>query len=109
MFEWHASRTECLGDIMQLLKIIPFPQMNEERATEARLHIAVSSGEEYSIISVQRLDDLIVPRFFWFDFPEMGSLNGYDDIQVSICTSNICTRNHSSAQHCARSNKKKCH
>jgi hypothetical protein len=31
---------------------------------------ADSSGEEYSIISVQRLDDLIVPRFFWFDFPK---------------------------------------
>ena len=27
-----------------------------------------SSGAEYSIISVHKLDDLIVPRFFWFDF-----------------------------------------
>lgn len=36
---------------------------------DARLQTAVSSGEEYSIISVQRLDDLMVPRFFWFDFP----------------------------------------
>src|SRR6266567_7692773 len=37
------------------------------RAREARLHAAVSSGEEYSMISVQRLDDLMVPRFFWLD------------------------------------------
>jgi hypothetical protein len=39
---------------------------------DARLQTAVSSGEEYSMISVQRLDDLMVPRFFWFDFPETG-------------------------------------
>jgi hypothetical protein len=37
------------------------------RAMEARLQTAVSSGAEYSMISVQRLDDLIVPRFFWLD------------------------------------------
>jgi hypothetical protein len=35
---------------------------------EARLQTAVSSGAEYSMISVQRFEDLIVPRFFWFDF-----------------------------------------
>ena len=39
------------------------------RASEARLHTAVSSGEEYSMISVQRLEDLIVPRFCWLDLP----------------------------------------
>jgi hypothetical protein len=38
--------------------------INVGRAREARLQTAVSSGEEYSIISVQRLEDLIVPRFF---------------------------------------------
>ena len=39
---------------------------------EARLQTAVSSGEEYSMISVHRLDDLMVPRFCWFDFPDYG-------------------------------------
>ena len=43
--------------------------MKEGSAIEARLHTAVLSREEYSIISMQRLDNLIVPRFFWFDFP----------------------------------------
>ena len=28
-----------------------------------------SSGAEYSMISVHKFDDLIVPKFFWFDFP----------------------------------------
>ena len=46
-----------LDNIMQLPKIIPFPQMKEGSAMEARLHTAVWSGEEYSIISMQRLDD----------------------------------------------------
>jgi len=41
--------------------------MKVGRAREARLHTAVSSGAEYSIISVQRFDDLMVPRFFWLD------------------------------------------
>ena len=36
---------------------------------DARLQTAVSSGEEYSMISMQRLEDLMVPRFFWLDLP----------------------------------------
>ena len=32
---------------------------------DARLQTVVSSGEEYSMISMQRLEDLMVPRFFW--------------------------------------------
>ena len=44
--------------------------MNEGRASDARLHTAVSSGDEYSMISVHRLEDLIVPRFFWLDLPK---------------------------------------
>ena len=42
--------------------------MNLGSAIEAKLQTAVSLESEYSIISVQRLEDLIVPRFFWFDF-----------------------------------------
>ena len=38
-------------------------------ASDARLHrhMAVSSQEEYSIISVQRLEDLMAPMFCWLD------------------------------------------
>ena len=31
---------------------------------DARLQTAVSSGEEYSMISVHKFEDLIVPKFF---------------------------------------------
>ena len=42
--------------------------MKVGKARVARLHTAaVSSGAEYSMISVQRFDDLMVPRFFWLD------------------------------------------
>ena len=34
---------------------------------DARLQTAVSSGEEYSTISVHKFEDLIVPKFFWLD------------------------------------------
>jgi hypothetical protein len=37
--------------------------MKEGSAMEAISQTAASSGEEYCVISVQRLDDLIVPRF----------------------------------------------
>ena len=37
------------------------------RAIEARLQTATSSGDEYSMISVQRLEDLMVPKFCWLD------------------------------------------
>jgi hypothetical protein len=36
---------------------------NRGRAIEARLHTAVSSADVYSMISVQRLEHLMVPRF----------------------------------------------
>lgn len=42
---------------------------------EARLHTATSSFEVYSMISVHRLLDLIVPRFYWLDFELHESLN----------------------------------
>ena len=35
------------------------------RPMEARLQTATSSGDVYSIISVHRLEHLMVPRFFW--------------------------------------------
>ena len=44
------------------------------QAMEARLHTATSSGAVYSMISVQRLEDLMVPKFCWLDFPFAASL-----------------------------------
>lgn len=38
------------------------------RAIDARLHTAVSVGLEYSIISVHKFEDLMVPRFCWLLF-----------------------------------------
>lgn len=46
-------------------------EMKDGSARDARLQTAVSSGEEYSMISVQRLEDLMVPRFCWLDLPAM--------------------------------------
>ena len=53
---------------------LPFV-MKVGKARDARLQTAVSSGEEYSMISVHRFDDLIVPRFFWLDLPRDPELN----------------------------------
>ena len=50
-----------LGDIVKSYSPLT---TKERRAREARLQTAVSSGDEYSMISVQRVDDLVVPRFF---------------------------------------------
>ena len=36
---------------------------------DVRLQTVISSGEEYSMISMQRLEDLMVLRFFWLDLP----------------------------------------
>jgi hypothetical protein len=50
-----------LGDIVKSYSPLT---TKEGRAREARLQTAVSSGDEYSMISVQRFDDLMVPRIF---------------------------------------------
>lgn len=42
-----------------------------------------SSLEVYSMISVQRLEDLMVPRFFWFDLRLQWSLNSTYGVPVS--------------------------
>ncbi len=43
-------------------------------ASEARLHTATSFGSVYSMISVQRLELLMVPRFCWLDLRLAESL-----------------------------------
>jgi hypothetical protein len=49
-----------LGDIVKSYSPLT---TKEGRAREARLQTAVSSGDEHSMILVQRFD-LVVPRFF---------------------------------------------
>lgn len=49
------------------------------RAIDARLHTAVSVGLVYSIISVHKFDDLIVPRFCWLLFLLQVSYNVEND------------------------------
>lgn len=45
-----------------------FSLTNRGNAIDARLHTAVSVGLVYSIISVHRFEDLMVPRFCWLLF-----------------------------------------
>src|ERR1051325_10669661 len=54
---------------------------------DARLHTAISSAEVYSRISVQRLDDLMVPRFCWLLLRLQASLYNMYGLPVSICDS----------------------
>ena len=49
------------GYVMEPIEVV---LANGGRAREARLQTAISSGEEYSMILVQRLEDLMMPRFF---------------------------------------------
>src|SRR4051794_34332804 len=53
-------------------------------ASEARLHTATSSGDVYSTISVQRLEQRMVPRFCWLDFLLHASLNSMYGVPVSV-------------------------
>ena len=46
----------------------------EGSASEARLQTATSSGEVYSMISVHRFEQRIVPRFCWLDLRLAESL-----------------------------------
>ena len=60
---------------------------------DAKLHTAISSFEVNSIISVHKFDDLIVPKFFWFDFLLAASLYKIYGVPVSICDSKILFHN----------------
>merc|ERR1719181_856563 len=56
---------------------------------EARLQTAISSLSVYSMISVHRLDDLMVPRFYWLDLLLHASLKHMYGVPVSICDSRM--------------------
>merc|ERR1719453_2951182 len=58
-------------------------------ATEAKLQTATSSGDVYWTISVQRLLDLMVPRFCWLLLALHASLYNMYGVPVSICDSRI--------------------
>src|SRR3954469_10244034 len=64
------------------------------KAKEARLQTATSLSDVYSIISVHRLELLIVPKFCWFDLPLAASLYNKYGVPVSTCASS--TANHKS-------------
>jgi len=67
IYDTIEVKGDVFGDGVEFIEIV-FVVFDVGRQSEgARLHTAVSSGEEYSIISVQRLEDLIVPTFCWFD------------------------------------------
>ena len=51
--------------------------------TCASIYIRTSSGSVYSMISVQRLEDLMVPRFFWLLLLLHASLNSMYGVPVS--------------------------
>ena len=55
------------------------------RAIDAKLQTAVSPGEVNSMISVQRLLDLMVPKFCWFDLALHASLKSTYGVPDSIC------------------------
>src|SRR5882724_10179466 len=68
-------------------KFLPVAKRGNEML--ARLHTAISSGEQYSIISVQRLLLRIVPKCCWLLFLLAASLYNIYGVPVSICASNI--------------------
>lgn len=49
-------------------EVVTFSLTYRGRAIDARLHTAVSVGLVYSIISVHKLDDFMVPKFCWLLF-----------------------------------------
>src|SRR6476660_8966779 len=67
--------------------------MNIGNEIDARLHTAISSAAVYSMISVHRFDERIVPRFFWFDLRLAASLYDMYGVAVSICDSRIFSHN----------------
>jgi len=53
---------------VEMQQIHTFSLTNRGSAMDARLHTAVSVGLEYSITSVHKFEDLIVPKFCWLLF-----------------------------------------
>ncbi|KAH3677659.1 hypothetical protein OGATHE_000313 [Ogataea polymorpha] len=59
------------------------------RAIDAKLHTATSSGDEYSTISQHKLDDLMIPRFFWLVLELQASLYSMNGVPVSVWASKM--------------------
>lgn len=65
------SKTRTFVTAWSFLKLYcSLKVMKEEGEMEARLQAASTSGSADSTISVQMLDDLIVPKFCWLNVPE---------------------------------------
>jgi len=60
-----------------------FSLTNRGRAIDARLHTAVSVGLVYSIISVHKFEDLMVPRFCWLLFLLQVSWKNHQEKELS--------------------------
>ena len=67
---------DLVGDLEQLVVVETQVHLAQTSgiAMEARLQTATSSFAVYSMISVQRLEERIVPRFCWLDLPLAASL-----------------------------------
>merc|ERR1719330_1921884 len=72
---------------------LPSSFTNAGNAIEAKLHTATSSDEVYSMISVHRFEQWIVPKFCWLDLRFAWSLYSMYGVPVSIWDSKM--RNHS--------------
>lgn len=59
------------------------------KAMDAKLQTAVSVGLENSIISVQRFEDLMVPRFCWLLFLLQESWRGQKKKKIKKPKQNI--------------------
>ena len=60
---------------------------------EAKLQTATSSGAEYSTISQHKLEDLIIPKFFWLDLLLHESLYNINGVPVSVWAPKIAYHN----------------
>lgn len=82
-----------LGDGVELLKVIF--AIGDEGGESERGKVAYGGlvRDEYSMISVQRLEDLMVLTFCWLDLAFAASLYTMNGPPVSICASRIAYHN----------------
>ena len=100
-FAWSKYRLAALMDprsffwsvlVLPVGELGLFSTTNRGSAMDARLHTAVSSGEVNSTISVQRLDERMVPRFCWLDLRLHASLKSMYGLPVSTCDSRMANQ-----------------
>ena len=82
-----TTATVSTATTTQLIATVPAGVTNGKISVTVNNQTATSSAEVYSRISVQRLDDFIVPKFCWLDFLLQESLYKRYGFPVSICAS----------------------